>query len=309
MRRVRVAGPGLAVGVLLVLWGMGAVYDPGSRSKAGGQHTYESHYLVFGTRDDSGTSRLLALDLNRTVHGPHRVAYEYKLFVAHGGDWSMPVYETWQVDPSQSPRFPSQGGLAPSLSKEGVLQRVRADLPDRSLVIRPKNPTFPFPKNRRAAASRTDHPEFAVQWNGTTYEGPGVYEWIQSGPSLSRTSPEEKRQLDSAATFGLYDWMVLYDEKGRLWQISQGTLTPDFAYQQATEQLPAETHDVHVQWVATQYDAKAEMHSPTQWLVDVPAWGFRVRLRKKGSIEATGPSKRTAPVRSTFKPPPWEEDS
>ena len=45
---------------------------------------YTSHYLVFGTRDASGTPRMLALDFNRTERDDGSVAYEYKLLVGRG---------------------------------------------------------------------------------------------------------------------------------------------------------------------------------------------------------------------------------
>ena len=66
-----------------------------------------SHYLVFGTRDASGTPRMLALDFNRTERDDGRVAYKSKLFVGRGADWSMPVYETWTTTlDAEAPRFP-----------------------------------------------------------------------------------------------------------------------------------------------------------------------------------------------------------
>ena len=94
---------GLLPGLLLVLLGSTALavgrLDPAPGSAADHAATaasgYTSHYLVFGTRDASGTPRMLALDFNRTERDDGSVAYEYKLFVGRGADWSMPVYETW----------------------------------------------------------------------------------------------------------------------------------------------------------------------------------------------------------------------
>ena len=81
---------------------------------------YTSHYLVFGTRDASGTPRMLAVDFNRTERGDGQVAYECKLFVGHGTDWSMPVYETWTTSPdAEIPRFPARGSLDPTLTNDG----------------------------------------------------------------------------------------------------------------------------------------------------------------------------------------------
>ena len=93
----------LLPGLLLVLVGGTALtfggLDPSSGSTADHAATaasgYTSHYLVFGTRDASGTPRMLALDFNRTERDDGSVAYEYKLLVGRGADWSMPVYETW----------------------------------------------------------------------------------------------------------------------------------------------------------------------------------------------------------------------
>ena len=93
----------LLPGLLLVLVGGTALtvgrLDPAPGSAADHAATaasgYTSHYLVFGTRDASGTPRMLALDFNRTERDDGRVAYKSKLFVGRGADWSMPVYETW----------------------------------------------------------------------------------------------------------------------------------------------------------------------------------------------------------------------
>jgi len=254
------------------------------------QSAYQSHYLVFGTQDASGTPRILAIDFNRTERGPDRVDYEYKLFVARGADWSMPIYETWTAEPDTTPRFPARGGLAPTLTEDGTV-RVEVDLPDLSITVVPQSPRFSF-STGDGETSRTGHPQFAVDWNGTTYEGRGVYEWIRSAPT---TEPEDReadaeaeRRLDENATFGLYDWIVLYDDEGRLWHVSQGSLSDDFGYQAATDALPAQTRDVWVQWTATAYDDTADQHSPTAWLVDVPDWGLRVKLKKQGEHRGHG---------------------
>ena len=89
----------LLPGLLLMLLG-GTVLavgrlDPAPGSAADHAATaasgYASHYRVFGTRDASGTPRMLALDFNRTERDDGRVAYKSKLFVGRGADWSMPV--------------------------------------------------------------------------------------------------------------------------------------------------------------------------------------------------------------------------
>jgi len=249
--------------------------------------TYTSHYLVFGTRDASGTPRLLAIDFNRVQEGPDRVSYEYKLFVAEGGDWSMPVYETWEASPSEDP-FPSRGGLTPVRGEDGPLRAVRAQTSDLRLEVRPGDSAFPFPTDDSESGTRTGHPTFSVTWNGTTYEGPGVYEWIETDGAPDPDHPTRDRQLNDEATFGLYDWIVLYDEKGRLWHVSQGTLTSDLAYQQAVPSLPSQTRDVMVRWTATTRDSLAGLHTPRRWLVDVPAWEMRVALRKDGEHRGHG---------------------
>jgi len=277
----------LLTACLFVVGGNAAVLTPPAPTA---QRAYTSHYLVFGTQDASGTPRILAIDFNRTTHGPDRVDYEYKLFVAEGADWSMPVYDTWTANPSETPDFPARGGLTPTVTDEGYM-RVEVDLPELSITVVPESPGFSFPQES-AGASRTGHPQFRVEWNGTTYRGPGVYEWIRpeasSDSENTEADAEARRQIDEDATFGLYDWIVLYDDEGRLWHVSQGTLSSDFGYQAATETLPAETNDVFVQWLATAYDDTADQHSPTSWLVDVPDWELRVNLRKQGEHRGHG---------------------
>ncbi|WP_103029382.1 hypothetical protein [Salinibacter altiplanensis] len=286
--------PGLLLvllgGTALAVGGLDPAPGPAADHAATAQPAYVSHYLVFGTRDASGTPRMLALDFNRTEHDDGRVAYEYKLFVGRGADWSMPVYETWTTAPdAEAPRFPARGGLNPTLTDDGILQ-VTADLPDLALEVRPGPSAFPFPEDDENGTNRTGHPEFVVRWNGETYRGAGVYERIRPGGAA--TSPEaaaeRERKLDAGASFGLYDWIVLYDDEGRLWHVSQGTLTADFAYQQATGALPGQTRDVLVRWTATAYDKRAQQHRPTAWLVDVPAWRMRVRLQRQGEHRGHG---------------------
>lgn len=253
--------------------------------------SYTSHYVVFGTQDATEAPRILAVDFNRTAQGPDRVAYEYKLFVSRGHDWSMPVYETWTVDPNESERFPSRAGLAPTIKEDGRIE-IRVNRSDHTLHLRTAPSSFPFPSEASSSPAGTSHPHVTVEWNGTTYEGPGVYEWIRSSPSSASADEDNDRamdrRLDEEATFGLYDWIVLYDDEGRLWHVSQGTLSDDFAYQHAADRLPAETDNVLVRWLATAYDEHAQQHSPTAWLVDVPAWDMRVRLKKKGEHRGHG---------------------
>ncbi len=277
----------LVFGIAVVLVAVGTATDADGGREGRGQTGYESHYLVFGARAASGTPRLLAIDFNRTTHESGRVTYEYKLFVARGGEWSMPVYETWESTSDPDVQFPARGGLRPVLTDEGILRRVKAELSNLSLEVVPEASSFSFPEDA-ASEEGTGHPHMTVTWNGTTYEGPGVYEWISSGSGDDLTNPERERQLDETASFGLYDWIVLYDDRGHLWHISQGTLSPDFAYQNGSSALPTETDDVLIRWLATEPDPKAHMHSPTRWLVDVPAWQMRVRLRKTGEHRGHG---------------------
>ena len=283
-----VFGALLVVGVGLMIGGpdLEAAEGPAGRFEAQ-PPAYQSHYLVFGTRDASGTARLLAIDFNRMQEGPDRVSYEYKLFVAEGGDWSMPVYETWEASPSEDP-FPSRGGLTPVRGEDGTLRAVRARASDLRLEVRPGESAFPFPTDAPESGNRTGHPTFRVTWNGTTYEGPGVYEWIETDAAPDPNHPKRDRQLNDEATFGLYDWIVLYDEQGRLWHVSQGTVTSNFAYQQAVSSLPSQTRDVTVRWTATTPDSLAGLHTPHRWLVDVPAWELRVALRKAGEHRGHG---------------------
>jgi len=269
---------------------------PSAAEEGEGEQRYTSHYLVFGTRDEAGSPRIVAIDFNRTAKSDS-VAYEYKLFLAQGADWSMPVYETWTVPQSAAPRpFPSRGGLNPTLD-DGSLSRVTTTLPDTDLTVTLETPTFSFPTEKgptgNGNASRTGHPEFTVRWNGTIHQGRGIYEHIRpTGEAESEEAVAERnRQIQEESRFGLYDWIVLYDENGRLWQVSQGTLTEDFAYQQSTKALPRETHDVLVRWTATAYDSTAGQHTPTRWLVDVPAWQMRVQLRTTGEHRGHGPAR------------------
>lgn len=258
------------------------------------RHAYDSRYLVFGTKTSSDTPRLLAIDLNRTARGPDRVTYEYKLFTATGGDWTLRVYDRWTVDPDTTERFPAHQGLRPVRQSDERL-RVEADGPSLSLRVQMTPPSFAFRTDSRFGTIRTAHPTYVVSWNGATYEGRGVYEWVQGSDEESRGTSEERaearRQIDDAATFGRYDWMVLYDETGRLLQVSQGTLTQDFAYQRAVDGQPAATRDVLVRWLRTEPDSVARTHSPTRWLVDVPAWTTRVQLRKTGEHRGHGPER------------------
>ena len=276
----------LGVGLGVEVTGGGEAQGQAARSDPA-EPSYESHYLVFGTRDASGTPRLIAIDFNRTQQSPDRVSYEYKLFVATGGDWSMPVYETWEQASSADP-FPTRSGLTPVWIEEGILRSVQVKRPDLWIEVRPEDPSFPFPMEAPDSDNRTGHPSFTVTWNGTTYEGPGVYEWIASTAAQDPEEPKRNRKLDEASTFGLYDWIVLYDEQGRLWHVSQGTLTSDFAYQQAVSSLPAQTRDVLIRWTATTPDSVAGLHTPRRWLVDVPAWEMRVALRKRGEHRGHG---------------------
>lgn len=254
--------------------------------------SYTSHYLVFGTHEAPESPRILAIDFNRTVQSPDRVAYEYKLFVSCDQEWSMPVYETWTVDPEHTERFPTRAGLAPTIKEDGSIE-IEVDRSGLALQVETAPSSFPFPSEQTSGPDGTGHPHVTVEWNGTTYEGPGVYEWIRSNPSAGDNDGdgERERQLDDKETFGLYDWIVLYDDEGRLWHVSQGTLTGDFGYQHGVEHLPAETDDVLVRWLATEYDETGRQHSPTAWLVDVPAWDMRVRLKKEGEHRGHGDSR------------------
>jgi hypothetical protein len=141
---------GLLPGFLLVLLGGTALVfsglDPSPGPTADHVATappaYTSHYLVFGTRDASGTPRMLAVDFNRTERGDGQVAYEYKLFVGRGADWSMPVYETWTTSPdAEIPRFPARGSLDPTLTNDGDQPRqgqvrIHRAIQDLGLIVR-----------------------------------------------------------------------------------------------------------------------------------------------------------------------------
>lgn len=281
---------GMLVGLLFLCGGGGA---RGQATDGTGKAAYDSRYLVFGTQDATGTPRIVAIDLNRTTQKDGRVTYEYKVFAAVGGDWRLPVYEQWTVDPDTTDLFPARKGVHPRVDGNQRL-RVTVEAVDLALEVTMEPPTFAFSSTEsRFGTIRTAHPRLTVTWNGTAYDGPGVYEWVQSKAEAS--SPPEgaraelERRLDENATFGVYDWMVLYDDTGRLWHVSQGTLTPDFGYQQGAPDRPAATDDVFVRWLATRRDTTAGMHRPTRWLVDVPPWEMRVRLQQVGEHRGHGP--------------------
>lgn len=279
---------------LLLLGGWGGARGQAADAKA--EAAYDSRYLVFGAQDATGTPRIVAIDLNRTAQDDGRVSYEYKVFAAIGGEWTLHAYEKWDVNSVPADRFPSREGVRPKLHTADQRLRVEVERPGLDLKVEIESPSFVFSsENTRFGTVRTAHPRATVTWNDTVYEGRGVYEWVQEkegAPSDTKESrPEVERRLDEDATFGLYDWIVLYDEAGRLWQVSQGTLTPDFGYQQGVPDRPSATDDVLVRWVATERDPTGQMHRPTRWLVDVPSWGMRVRLRRRGEHRGHGPKR------------------
>ena len=115
---------------------------------------YTPHYLVFGTRDASGTPRMLALDFNRTERDDGSVAYKSKLFVGRGADWSMPVYETRTTAlDAEAPRFPARGSLDPTLTNDGILH-VTAD--------------FAYQQATEALPPRTRN--VLVRWTATAHD-------------------------------------------------------------------------------------------------------------------------------------------
>jgi len=215
--------------LLLLVFLVGPAYAQPSDVKQ--RHAYDSRYLVFGARDATGTPRLLAIDLNRTRRHANHVTYEYKPFTATGGDWTLHLYDQWDVDPDTVDRFPARKGLRPLVMDDGRLQ-IEATLADLSLQVRMAPLTFAFTtEGSRFGTIRTAHPRSTITWNGTTYERRGVYEWVRgTGRSQTGTDEEQaeaRRQIDDNATFGQYNWLVLYDESGRLWHVSQGALTQD----------------------------------------------------------------------------------
>jgi hypothetical protein len=161
------------------------------------RHAYDSRYLVFGARDATGTPRLLAIDLNRTRRHANHVTYEYKPFTATGGDWTLHLYDQWDVDPDTVDRFPARKGLRPFVMDDGRLQ-IEATLADLSLQVRMAPLTFAFTtEGSRFGTIRTAHPRSTITWNGTTYERRGVYEWVRgngNGRGASRGPPPDRRQ-------------------------------------------------------------------------------------------------------------------
>lgn len=249
------------------------------------QNRYESRYLV--TIDPEKRS-ILALDFNRTELGDSgQIQLEYKGWTAEAGAWSMFLYEDWTEEASAS-RWPARVGLVLEAPPDGALN-VRGS--DFEVAVASR---FDFDTEKdgigriRTAHGRT---RGSQRW-------PAVLEWVIYDQAKTRANAEERgeraRRLDPDSFFGRYDWIVLADTTGRLIQVSQGTLTEDFAYRHG-KAGPEEVHDVEVRWLETQLDPKSGRHVPVRWLVDVPAWGLRTELLRLGEHRGHGPDRPSGP--------------
>lgn len=258
---------------------------------------YESHYLVFGDRAANQSPVILALDFNRTDAPNGTSTYEYKGWQAVGPAWTMFLYRVWTAPtPAPGAPWPTADGVQPEVRPDGTL-RITVAQPDRQFTLAtvPASAAFATEKDRLGAI-RTTHP--ATTWSRPGQPDrirPAVYEQVIYDQSPGRANAEEAgerhRSLDTESFFGDYDWIVLWDESGRLWQVSAGPLTEDFAYHLAAPDEAAVQHDVTIRWQRTVPDEFARWHAPAAWLVDVPAWDLRARLELTGEHRGHGPAR------------------
>ncbi len=280
--------------VLVGLMSLAAATSPAQETGVKRQHRYESRYLVFGFRDQSRRPGIVAMDFNKTFLGGGQATYEYKGWLGHGTDWRMFLYKEWKA--AEGPEaWPSMDGARIFLAGDGAMD-VRVDQSAVKLSIRTEPPRFLFREAEESGLVETAHPRIELELAGERFAGRGVYEWVHSDPSRARENPAEaarrRRRLDEGSSFGLYDWIVLYDETGELWQVSQGTQTEAFGYHLDSDIKPRVTHEVLVLWLKTRPDATAKREAPEEWLVDVPAWNFRARLGRVGEHRGHGPPGR-----------------
>lgn len=169
MRLVRRIPKGL-LGALVLIVLVGPVSVQGQASAVKRDAEYDSRYLVFGTQDATNTPRIVAIDVNRIRRGADRVTYEYKVFAAVGGDWTLHAYEKWDVDPDTTPLFPARKGVRPALDTDQSF-RVEVDRADLALQVEMEAPTFAFSSSdSRFGIVRTARPRLTVTWNGTVHD-------------------------------------------------------------------------------------------------------------------------------------------
>jgi hypothetical protein len=245
---------------------------------------YDSRYVVFGFRDDEGEPNLVAFDFNRALL-KGKVLYEYKGWVARGKQWQMFLYKEWEGK-EESEVLPSVEHLHVQTSANGALE-VRVDQPMLDLRLTVEPPRFLFSKgSKKTCAIQTAFPDVELHLQDKAHKGNAVYEFVNCKRSRSNAMSAEKTKTESV--FGLFDWILLYDDKGEIWLVSQGTETEDFAYRMMTDGSSAETDKVLIQWLKTRPDTVANQESPERWLVDLPVWNAWIQLEKLGEHRGHG---------------------
>lgn len=271
---------------------------------------YDSRYVVFVFRDDASDSRVLAVDFNKSLHPVKRSAIlEYKLWLSRGGEWPMYLYELWEEPYLDG--FPAKGGLTLHVQDTQALQvTYESDRLEFKLTTEAPQVFFGVSDPDVAGPMKTAHVPATLELEGKTYQGTAAYEWITIAQNRDQARPQGQgqpaapkdhkraRALEPDSRFGLYDWIVLADDRGELWHVSAGTLTDDFGYHLDSDGQKQETDDVSIRWLKTRPDQTARQETPEAWLVDVPAWSVRIKLRLLGEHRGHGTPKRngTRPI-------------
>lgn len=264
---------------------------------------YESHYFVAGFRGDDGTPVVVAADFNRSAQADGGASVEYKLFVAEGANWSLPVYEQLNLSGKEAatPGLPALPGVRPHLAPDGSFT-LAVNLPGTRVNLEVAAPSYPFGSHKHALGTvHTDHSRGRLHVNGREAEVLVVHELVRfatpqrvAGHVNQEEAGEANRRLGHDGMFGLYDWIVLYDDQGRLYHLSSGTQTEDFAYRLTDAgPEPAEAFadpfpaPPQVRWLKTR-PVPDGPDTPLAWQVDVPAWGFRAQLVTTGEHGGRG---------------------
>jgi hypothetical protein len=279
----------------------------GSVAERKGRNPYASHYFVVPFTDARGVERVLAFDFNRTTLPGGRAEWEYKAFVSNGSTWEMPAYATWQGD-LRGDAWPVGGGLSIDL----FAAHRRMILTNPAAVIEVDLPPVQF-RDDKPGEGRTDttHALARVTVDGTTTTAPLVYEYVRNdAPADPTTQP---------AGFGTFEWVVLRDSRGRLWQVCVSD-RETFAYHAAdlaavphragrpgdaappTAPTPTTSPVPRIAWLSTERDPATGRDTPTRWRVDVDAWDLHLELRRTGQHRGRG----DAPA-ADGKPPLYEQ--
>jgi len=262
---------------------------------------YDSRYLVAGFIDSSGMPTMIAADFNRTQISAGVIAYEYKVFLGRGPDWTMPVFERWEAPGADlEGEWPGTRGVTIEVGVSGALT-ASVRRPGLALDLDTHPPSFDFVAEKNdVGIIRTAHVSASVTLDGQRHPTVGVLEWVRyeaDGQRSRRVNAEEaaerQRSLGGDGVFGYYDWFVLYDADGRLLQASAGTTTEDFAYRLADDGTPQTAGRIESRWLRTE-DVTDASPVPNRWQIDVPDWGLRTQLhaigedRGRGSPDADG---------------------